>query len=95
MNRLSKTLLAVCVLLLTAGVVISSIGGPVAPVLTLALPLGAVFYGLFLINRVFQDELRRFDESERSRLGSTARSDQHALRPQSEHRRHWFHPRHA
>jgi len=68
MTTLSKTLLAVSVTGFAAGGVIDFGGFSVIPHLTVALPLGAVFFGLFMIAFMMQKEMAKFDEEQSKKL---------------------------
>ncbi len=70
MNRLSKRLLAGCLVALGVGLYVSSIRTLPPALWALALPIGAVLYGLFLITYVFQREFAQSkrEENERSQL---------------------------
>jgi hypothetical protein len=35
----------------------------------IGMPLGAIFFGLFLISKMLEKEIKRFDEEQRTRLG--------------------------
>ena len=78
MTRIPKVLLAVS---LTAFAVVSVVafGNPEIPLgWTVAIPVGAVFFGLFLLTFLLQQEVARFDEEERARLEL---ADRYAARP--------------
>ena len=62
MTTFSKTLLAVSVTGFTAGGLIDFGGFSVIPAMTVALPLGAVFFGLFMISLMMAKEMAKFDE---------------------------------
>src|SRR5476651_2277908 len=68
MTILSKTLLAVSVMGFTAGGIIDFGGFSVIPAVTVALPLGAVFFGLFIISLMMEKEMAKFDEEEAGRM---------------------------
>ncbi|MGA2030310.1 MAG: hypothetical protein ABSG87_09595 [Verrucomicrobiota bacterium] len=70
MTTLSKSLLAVSVTGLVAGSVINFGGFNLNPAWTVALPFGAVFYGLFLISFMLEKEVAKFDEEEAEELRS-------------------------
>jgi hypothetical protein len=67
MSRLTKSLLALAVGGFVVGLV-SAISPGIPVVWNVALPLGAVFFGLFLIARMLQSEMVRFDAEEQARL---------------------------
>jgi hypothetical protein len=62
MTKLSKTLLAVSLTGFVAGGIIDFGGFKVNPAVTVALPLGAVFFGLSLISYMMEKEMAKFDE---------------------------------
>ncbi len=70
MTALTKTLLALAVVLLVAGLLISAgvikVGGVAA--WYVALPAGAIFLGLFLIVRMFGKETAGFDAEHQAHL---------------------------
>jgi hypothetical protein len=68
MTTLSKTFLAISLTGFTAGSIIDFGGFNVIPALTVALPLGAVFFGLFLISFMLEKEMAKFDEEESMKL---------------------------
>ena len=54
--------------------IVAAFGNPEIPVgWTVAMPLGAVSFGLFLVTFLLQQEVARFDEEERARLELAAR----------------------
>jgi hypothetical protein len=61
-TRLSKTLLAVSVTGLVAGSFIDFGGFNFYPAWDVALPFGAISYGLFLISFMLEKEVAKFDE---------------------------------
>jgi hypothetical protein len=64
MTKLSKILLAVSLAGFAAGGIIDFGGFKVIPAVTVALPLGAVFFGLALISYMMEKEMAKFDEEE-------------------------------
>jgi hypothetical protein len=68
MTTLSKTLLAVSVTGLVAGSVIDFGGFNLNPAWTVALPFGAISYGLFLVSFMLEKEVAKFDEDEANEL---------------------------
>ena len=68
MTILSKTLLAISVTGLVAGIIIDFGGFNLNPVWTVALPFGAIAYGLFLISFMLEKEVAKFDEDEAKEL---------------------------
>jgi hypothetical protein len=68
MTRIPKVLLAVALTAFAIGSVVA-FGSPEIPLgWTVAWPLGAVCFGLFLVTFLLQQEVARFDEEERARL---------------------------
>ena len=78
MSKLSKILLVLCGALLGVGLYVSVSSADFAPILTAALPLGAIAFGLALITRFLHDESAQFDEEYRLRIES-ARREQRQL----------------
>lgn len=68
MTTLSKIFLALSVTGFAAGSIIDFGEFNVIPALTVALPLGAVFFGLFLISFMLEKEMAKFDEEESMKL---------------------------
>ena len=66
MKAMLKALLVTAVAGLVIGVVVMCRHAQVAPLWSLALPLGASFVGLFLISYLWRDELARFDSDSSS-----------------------------
>lgn len=64
MTALSKTLLSVSVAGFVAGSIIDFGGLNLNPAWMVALPLGAVFFGLSLISFMLEKEMAKFDEEE-------------------------------
>jgi hypothetical protein len=64
MTTLSKTLLMVSVTGLVAGSIIDFGGFNLDPAWTVALPFGAIAYGLFLISFMMENKVAKFDEDE-------------------------------
>ena len=68
MTRIPKVLLAVALAAFAVGSV-AAFGNPKIPVgWTVAMPVGAVCLGLFLVTLLLQQEVARFDQEERARL---------------------------
>jgi hypothetical protein len=68
MTTVSKTLLAFSVIGLVAGSIIDFGGFDLNPAWTVALPVGAIAYGLFLISFILEKEVAKFDEDEAKEL---------------------------
>jgi hypothetical protein len=68
MTKLSKTLLAISVTGLVAGSIVDFGGFNLNPAWTVALPFGAIAYGLFLISFMLEKEVAKFDEDEAKEL---------------------------
>ena len=78
MTRIPKVLLAVSLTAFAVGSV-AAFGNPEIPVgWAVAMPVGAVGFGLFLVTFLLQQEVARFDEEERARLEL---ADRYAARP--------------
>jgi len=78
MTKLPKAFLAVSLTAFAVGSVVT-LGSPEIPVgWTVAMPVGAIFFGLFLVTFMLQKEVAEFDEGERARLKLAER---HAARP--------------
>ena len=69
MTKPTKIFLGLALVGFVAGVWIDASGEPVDPKLTVVLPLGAVFFGLFLIFLVLQKEMAAFDREEAEKAG--------------------------
>jgi len=72
MNRLSKSFLVACLTALAVGLYVSFARTPLPSVLTVALPIGAICYGLFLISFVFHGEFAREDQKEQGEIPFSA-----------------------
>jgi hypothetical protein len=68
MTTLSKTFLAISATGFVTGSIVDFGGFSVNPSWTVALPLGAVFFGLFLILFMLEKEMAKFDEEESMKL---------------------------
>jgi hypothetical protein len=64
MTTLSKILLVFSVIGFVAGSITDFSGFNFNPAWAVALPLGAVFYGLFLISFMLEKEMAKFDKDE-------------------------------
>ena len=68
MTKLPKAFLAVSLTAFAVGSVVT-FGSPEIPVgWTVGMPVGAIFFGLFLVTFMLQKEVARFDEEELRRL---------------------------
>jgi len=73
MSKLSKRLLAVSLVAFAIGFV-GVCGGPGVPmVLSVGMPAGAIFLGLFMVARILQTEMAKYDEEEDARLALARR----------------------
>jgi hypothetical protein len=68
MRTLPKFFLTISISALVLGFIVTFSGAAFAPAWTMALPVGAVSLGLFLIAFMLQNETARFDEEERLKL---------------------------
>lgn len=68
MKNLPKTFLALSVAGFLAGSIIDFGGFNLSPSWAVALPLGAVFFGLWLISLMLEKEMTQFDEEEMKKL---------------------------
>jgi hypothetical protein len=66
MNILQKALLTLAIIGLVIGIPVTFRHAEPAPGWTLALPVGVVSFGLFLISLLWQKEIAKFDDDERS-----------------------------
>jgi hypothetical protein len=73
MGTVQKLLLALAVMGLVIGIPVTFSHTAPAPALALALPLGVVFWGLFLMSKVWRKEMASFDEDERLRMEAVRR----------------------
>lgn len=69
MTKLTKIFLGLALVGFVAGVWIDASGKPVDPKWTVVLPLGAVFFGIFLIFLMLQKEMAAFDREEAEKSG--------------------------
>jgi GMP synthase-like glutamine amidotransferase len=72
MNRLSRSFLVACLTALAVGLYVSFARTPLPSVLTVALPIGAICYGLFLISFVFDREFEHAERKEHGEIPSSA-----------------------
>jgi len=86
MGKLTKIFLALGLAGFVAGGAIDVLGANVDPKWTVVLPLGAVFFGLFLIFLMLQKEMAAFDQEETAKMQlapqPTARPTARQDRPQ-------------
>jgi hypothetical protein len=80
MTSITKTLLTVSMTGFVAGSLIDFGGFNLNPAWTMVLPLGAVFFGLFLISFMLQKEMAEFDARAAEKLPCKA-----SPRPPHEH----------
>jgi hypothetical protein len=67
MSRTTKTLLALAITGLASGLFfVSGLIDVKLPALYVALPAGAIFFGLFLISRMLEKEVSAFDKEQQS-----------------------------
>src|ERR1041385_2186812 len=78
MTSIPKALLAVSLTAFAVGSVVTFSRSEIPVGWTVAMPVGAIFFGLFLVTFMLQKEVARFDQEERARLGLAER---HAARP--------------
>ena len=75
MKTLPKWVLAAAVVNLIIGIFVTMSHKDMASVWFLALPLGVIFTGLFLITLALQNEAAKFDEDERLKMASAKRHE--------------------
>ena len=68
MTKLTKTFLGLSLAGFAAGGVIDFSSAPLDPKWTALMPLGAVFFGLFLISLMLEKEMATFDREEAEKL---------------------------
>jgi len=68
MTLLPKICLAVSAAGFAAGGIIDFAGFNVIPVMTVVLPLGAVFFGMFMIALMMEKEMAKFDQETAGKL---------------------------
>jgi hypothetical protein len=73
MTTLTKTCLAISAIGLTAGSIIDFGGHDVPPLLPVVLPVGAVFFGAFMISFMMEKEMVKFDAETAEKFESTNR----------------------
>ena len=78
MTTLTKNLLAISAAGFAVGSVIDFGGFKLNPAWMVALPLGAVFFGLFLISFMLEKEMAGFDEEEEGKLQLSERNKEKA-----------------
>ena len=78
MTRIPKALLAVSLAAFAVASVVTFGSSEIPVGWTVAMPAGAIFFGLFLLTFMLQKEVASFDEEERARLGLAER---YAVRP--------------
>jgi len=73
MKAFQKWLLALAVTGLVVGVFVSLSRADLAPAWMLALPLGVILTGLFLVTLLLQNEVTKFDAEERLKIEQAKR----------------------
>jgi hypothetical protein len=73
MKTSQKALLTLAVTGLIVGIIVALRHAEPAPAWTLALPVGVVCLGLFLLSLVWQKEMAKFEEEERLKFDSVRR----------------------
>ena len=73
MKAFQKWLLALAVIGLVGGVFVTLSHADLAPVWMLALPLGVILTGLFLVTLLLQNEVTKFDAEERLKIEQAKR----------------------
>jgi len=73
MDAVQKLLLTLAAVCMVIGIPVTFSHAEAAPFWALALPMGAVFLGMFLISLLWQREMAKFDEEERSKTESASR----------------------
>jgi hypothetical protein len=68
MTTLPKTCLAVSAMGFVAGGIVDFGGFNVIPAMTVALPLGAIFFGMFMITLMMEREMAKFNEEAAGKL---------------------------
>lgn len=79
MKTATKISLAVSVIGFVAGSIVDFGGFEVNPMLMVILPVGAIFFGMFLISLVLENEVAKFDDEHTQRL-ALARQHQAAVK---------------
>jgi len=84
MARVTRIYLVAGVLCLVLGLAVSVdiIDSKAYPMLTVALPAGAICLGLFFICYIFENDAARFDEEARARLNQGKAAPRPAAAPQ-------------
>ena len=62
MTKTTKILLAICITTSVLGGLLDFATIKIVPCLAVLLPLGAVFFGMFLISHMMEKEMAKFDE---------------------------------
>lgn len=95
MTRWMKLLLGVAVALLLTGLIVSISDAALAAAWTVALPLGVIAMGMFMISWVIRKEVARFEEEERrKREAARAHAPQAPVPGQADHRTEAEHAEH-
>ena len=85
MKKLPKLLLAISLTGFAVGFFVTLSGFQFAPGWTVALPTGAIFFGLFLIVFMLQNEMAKFDEEQRANLAMAERGSKSNTKTASSH----------
>lgn len=82
MTKLPKTLLAISSTAFVIGLAVTIGNYDLPTAWTVAMPVSAIFFGGFLVTRILQDEMAKFDEDRRAQLQRINReSPATAVRP--------------
>ena len=92
MNRLSKSLIAACAIALVVGLYVSFTNESLPSYWTIALPLGAILYGLALIVVTFHSEAAKYDKERREELDLAAHNKSQSSEPEADHEEEAHHP---
>jgi hypothetical protein len=68
MTTATRTFFAISLAGFVGGSVVDFGGFEVNPMLTAILPVGAIFFGMFLISLILEKEIAKFDEEQAQRL---------------------------
>lgn len=73
MTKLPKILLAICATAFVTGLAVTAGNFDLPPAWGVAMPLSAIFFGAFLVTRMLQDEMAKFDEERRAQVARVHR----------------------